>query len=168
MILTVDELRAQVSSSLSDDALRDILDATEAEILARAPLSRTEYLPGGYAKLVLAYDAGVVSSVVEWWDSSPLTLAATDYLVTGQILVRLDTGTNPSTWWQGPVKVTYAPAEQLAVRKQAQVILVRRDLSVAAGVTSERIGDYSVGYGAASYAEQTAQAFALLGPVLAA
>ena len=171
MLLTVEECRSHVTTSLSDDALLGVLLATEADVdNAAGVVAQTEYLAGGYADLVLAYPAGTISTVVEHWDSSPLTLAASDYLVDGYILRRLTTGTNPRTWWYGPVKVTHSQPERLEERKRAQVALVRLELTSATGISAERMGDYSVSYGVnmrgPTYPEQRQAILASLQPVM--
>lgn len=173
MLLTVDELRVHIASSLSDDALRDLLDAAEADITAAAEAlasAITERHSGGYATLVLDHPTGTIASVTESSDTTtPVILATDDYRVDGYILTRLTTGTHPASWWTGLVTVVHTPPDDEARRRRAQVALVRLDLSMAAGVTSERIGDYSVGYasGTSSYAQQRAAILADLAPAMA-
>jgi hypothetical protein len=145
MLLTVDELRTFVTTSLSDDALLTLLDAAEADLGSLDAV--TERHDGGYEALVLDRRVGTVTSVREMVETaSPTTLDATDYRADGYILHRLSTGTHPSTAWLGEVEVVHTPTDDEAERKRAQAELVRIDLSVAGGVVSERIGDYSVGY----------------------
>jgi hypothetical protein len=166
MLLTIDELRAYVTSALSDDALQALLDAAERDIGSFDQVV-TERHEGGLPALVLSRLPGTFASVKEDADEAvPLTLGTTDYRVDGYILYRLDTGSNPSTYWIGEVEVKYTPtSDDEPERKRAQLALVRLDLAIASGVTSESIGDYSVSYGSNSrgsvYAEQRA---AILGP----
>lgn len=152
-LLTTAEIRTYISTSLADAALQVLLDATEQDIIAAAGTTtdQTEYADGGYAKLVLTRPIGEVDSVTEYADTaSESVLAADDYRIDGHILHRLTTGTNPAYYWHGPVKVVHDPSDRLAERKRAQVALVQLELAYASGITSERIGDYSVGYGNAA------------------
>ena len=168
MLMTVDECRAYVSSSLTDDALLLLLIATEADITAAAGAmaAQTVYIRGGYESLVLDHPAGTMTSVTERSDTpGPLLLAADDYRVDGYILHRLTTGTNPRPFWLGLVKVVHTPPEAEAERVRAQVALVRLELAVASGVVSESIGDWSASYGGAStYEGQKAAILASLKP----
>jgi hypothetical protein len=171
MILTVTELRGHVTSGLADGDLQRLLDAAEDDITRVAgPLdSATEYRPGGHDSIVLDQRPSAVASVKEMFDTpAVLTLASNDYRVEGYILWRLWTGTNPRYWWWGRVQVIHTPVQNLAERQRAQIALVKLDLSVAGGVTSERIGDYSVGYGSvgASYQAQRANVLAGLQPAM--
>jgi hypothetical protein len=147
MLLTVDELRTYITTGLSDDAVLGLLDAAEHDLGSIDAV--TERKDGGYAALVLDRRVGTITTVKEDIDTAaPLTLSSNDYRVDGYILHRLDTGTNPRWTWNGEVEVIHTPADDLAERKRAQVALIRLDLSIQGGITSERIGDYSVGYGA--------------------
>ena len=168
MLATVDEMRAYVSTSLTDDALLSLLIATEADITAAAGAmaAQTEYVSGGFESLVLSHPAGTMTSVTELSDTpGSLLLAANDYRVDGFILHRLITGTNPRPFWLGLVKVVHTPPEAEAERVRAQVALVRLELAVASGITSERIGDYAVGYGGSNdYQSQRAAILSSLQP----
>lgn len=174
-LLTVSQIREAVDTSLSDDRVQDILDATEQDIIGAAGATdeQTEYVPGGYfSHLVLSRPVGVIDSVTEQADTAAaLELAADDYRVDGYILKRLTTGTNPRSWWNGLVKVVHDPADRLAERKRAQIALFRLELAYSSGVTSERIGDYSVQFagspGGTSYEDAKAQILSSLAPVLA-
>lgn len=149
-LLTVEQLREAVSSSLTDDRLQELLDATEQDILAAAggENDQTEYATGGYRNLVLARPIGTPVSVTEYAETAnELELEGDDYRVDGYMLHRLDTGTNPSRYWRGQVEVVHTAPDRTAERIRAQVALVRLDLAIASGVTTERIGDYAVGYG---------------------
>lgn len=172
-LLSVADIRGAIDTSLSDARLQDLLDATEQDILAAAGAvaEQTEYAYGGYSALVLTRPIGTVTSVTEESKTlSELELAADDYWVDGYILRRLDTGTNPRRTWNGLVEVVHAPASDTAERKRAQVALVRLDLAAAAGVASERIGDYAIGYantsGGTNYQQQRQLILDSLKPVM--
>lgn len=167
-LLSVSELREAVDTSLSDDRVQELLDAAEADIdkAAGDATSQTEYASGGAPALVLSRPAGTITSVTEWADTASETvIAADDYRKDGYILHRLITGTNPRYTWGGTlVKVVHAPPDTDAERKRAQVALVRLEMAYSSGITSERIGDYSVGYaslpGGTTYEEAKAQILA--------
>ena len=171
MLLTIDEARAYVATSLTDAALLQLLIATESDITAAAGVmgAQTEYQRGGYESLVLDRPVGTITSVTERSDTaSALVIATNDYRIDGYILHRLSTGTNPRTYWLGLVKIIHTPPEAEAERIRAQIALLRLELAVASGVTSERIGDYAVGYGSAQgamdYGGQKAAILASLSP----
>ncbi len=169
-LLTVTELREAITTSLTDDRVEELLDATEEDIIAAAGTTtvQTEHADGGHAALVLVRPInGSITSVTEKADTTgELVLSADDYRIDGYILHRLNTGTNPRWTWNGLVKVLHVPAARDAERKRAQVALVSLDLAAASGKTSERIGDYSVGYvGSTTYLEQRALILAGLAPL---
>ena len=166
MLLTVTELRTFITTSLSDAAVALALDAAEADLGSMEAV--TERKGGGFAALVLDRRVGTISTVKEdIEETSPLTLASDDYRVDGYILHRLDTGTNPRTTWDGEVEVIHTPADDLAERKRAQVALLRLDISGPGGITSERIGDYAVGYkGSSDYQAERAAILAPFRPAM--
>ena len=174
MILTVDQARVSISTGLTDDALLSMLMAAEADIVAVAGAAGalTEY-HYGTTKLVLDHAADTFTSVTEQADAaSPRVLATDDYRVEGYVLHRLTTGTNPRTSWDGLVKTIYTAGTLAAERERAQIALVRLDLESASGISAERIGDYSVSYGAntrgPTYQEQRAAVLASLKPPMVA
>jgi len=170
MILTVAQAREHVTTALSDDAVLSMLTAAEADITAAAGVmgAQTEYVRGGFESLVLDHLMGTATSVTELSDTdSALVLATDDYRIDGYILHRLTTGTNPRAYWLGLVKVIHTPPEAEAERVRAQVALLRLELAIASGVSSESIGDYAVSYASgASLAKQYAdQRAAILEPL---
>jgi hypothetical protein len=79
--------------------------------------------------------------VQEYADTdSPDTLAADDYRADAYCLFRLDTGTNPGTYWKGQVKVVHTPPTDVRDRIRLQIALVKLDLSYSA-YTSEATQD---------------------------
>ena len=144
MILTVTQLREHISSGLTDDALQRLLEAAENDITAKfgAAGSVTEYPVYGFDLLVLSRRVGTVSSVKEYFDSDPLTLSTDDYRVDGFMLKRLDTGTNPRTYWAGEVQVIHTPADTEVDRVRLQLALVKLDLAYS-GYTAEATQDES-------------------------
>jgi len=145
VILTVTELRQHVASGLPDDALMRLLEAAENDITAKygSAGAVTEYLDGGFEKLVLGRRVGIITSVKEYADTdSPTTLATDDYRIDGYMLWRLDTGTNPGTAWAGQVQVIHTPPDTEVDRVRLQVALVKLDLSYS-GYTAEATQDES-------------------------
>jgi hypothetical protein len=143
MVLTVDEFREHVSTSLGDDAVQRLLDAAEAEIVRYAgePSSVSEIVDGRGRYLVLSRPADAITSIVEtWWDTDT-TLIADDYLVRSPyVLERLRTGTSPHRDWWGRVTVTYLPADDEAIRIGVLLDLMQLVLNYNPGAASERIG----------------------------
>ncbi len=147
-IYTVEQIKEVIgATTVSDDRLQDLLDAAEQDILgvAGATDELTEYAPGGYSTVALRRPVGVVDTVSEYADTTNETdVAADDYRVDGYLLHRLTTGTNPRSWWAGPVKVVHDPADRLAERKRAQAALISLDLTeVQSGYLSESTLDES-------------------------
>jgi len=166
VILTVDQLRGYITTTVSDTDLLPLLDAAEQDIGGMDAV--TERKQGGWATLVLDRRVGTITTVKEDIETaSPLTLSTDDYRVDGYMLHRLDDGTNPYTIWQGEVEVIHAPYDDLAARKLAQVALIRLELTRQGGMTSERIGDYSATFGAgADYASRRAIILAPFRPAM--
>lgn len=151
MALTVDDLRLHITSSLGDEALELLLDAAYEDIDKRIGPSGavTEVLPAGAGKLLmLSCPASALTAVVEYaYTTSETTLATDDYeLIGDQQLIRTPDGTNPSNGWNGRVKITYTTLVTDASRDRAAVSLVKLDLDQHPGVSSERLGDWSVTY----------------------
>lgn len=142
-ILSADEAREHIETSLEDDALERLLAAAEAAIVERAgpnPTDDTEtataeerHSPRGDL-LMLSRVPGVIVSVTE----GTTELDPEDYAQRpgSGILRRVG-----RSWW-GPVTVAYIPEGDLAERIRVQLALVRLDLSATPGVTSERIGPW--------------------------
>lgn len=153
MLLTVDEARLFVTTTLGDTALRLLLDASEEAIADQvgalaadddmAPVVERHVVHGDL--ILLFQRAASITSVVE----GTTTLAADDYSLasTGNALRRLDTGTNPASYWRSEAVVTYVPRGNIASRQNAQVQLVNLFLSYKPGVSSQTIGPWSEVYG---------------------
>jgi hypothetical protein len=145
--LTTDQFRAFQATTLADAELAILLAAAwdEIEDAAGPQGTITERLSARGDLLMLSREAESITSVVEDWRSSAVTLAADDYDLSGsgQLLYRLHSGTNPRTYWYGLVAVTYTVADDTAQRQRVQRDLVMLDLIGAGGITSERIGDWA-------------------------
>ena len=140
-LVTVDEVRALVSTELSDDDLQDVIDREEAELAARiGPLTgaRTEtfYPDHAVERLYLRRSTATVTITS---DGTALTLGDDDgeykLLASGTALEY-----NANTWG-GTVAVTYTPNDELRV-KRVLIELIRLT-STETGYVSERIGQYS-------------------------
>lgn len=146
-LLTTDEFRAFQATELDDASLQIFLDAAELAIEQRYGVTGspvTETVDGGQTYIFLRRRASSITSVLETWGDTDTTLAADDYQLRGDgvSVKRLGTGTNAATWWGAPVAVTYAAADDEAERKRIQVALVKLDLNIAPGASSEQIGSW--------------------------
>jgi hypothetical protein len=149
-LLTVDEMRDHVETDLVDDALEQIIDAADAEIIRRlGPVAaQTEVLPGGDLYLSLAREASAITAVTERFlvdgfgvQNTPLNLANdVSLLASGRRVERLFTGDNPSSAFRGVVTIAYAPADTTAERKLLLVKLVKLDVKYS-GLVAKSIGD---------------------------
>lgn len=163
-LLTVDELRLHITSSLTDEALQLLLDAAYAAIEETAvPIgSVTELITPGYGDLVmLARKADSITSVIE----GTTTLAADDYELrsSGRVLRRLSTGTNAASYWLGRLDVTYAVPSDMAERKRVQLELVKLDLAFSPTLASQTIGTWKEDYATDKpYADQRDEILASL------
>lgn len=144
MTLSVDALRLRVTSSLGDEALTGLLEAAYEAIDNYAGMVgdvQERLMASGMGPLLmLSRRAIAIESVTE----NDVALAADDYELrsSGQMLLRLTTGTNSRRYWFGPVDVTYQPYVDDAERDRVAGELVQLDLNYKPGLTSERIGDW--------------------------
>lgn len=145
MSLSVTDLRLRVTSSLGDVALQGLLDAAYEAIDAYAgdsgPVQELLTASGNGPLLMLSRRALAVSSVIE----HETTLADDDYELrsSGQMLYRLNTGTNPRRTWRAVrIDVTYTPYIDDADRDRVAGELVKLDLNYKPGLVSETIGDW--------------------------
>jgi len=147
-ILTVDQLREHISSGLGDDALQRLLDAAEDDIVAfdGAVASQTERIRSDGSDIVLLRrPVSSVTSVkeIDSYGNTYLTLESDDFRVTDlYLLERLQTGTNPRSYWYGVVEVVYVPVDDTDARKRDQIDLVKLALAWE-GVESQRVGEFS-------------------------
>jgi len=148
-ILTVEEFRAFVTTTLSDAAIQILLDAAEELIVGFAgdDATATELIDGGHRRLALQRRASSITSITETpWNSTVVTtLAASDYRLRaeGYVIERLSTGTNPRSYWSGLVTVTFDPDGTDALRKAVQLDLVKLDINLDTNLRSHTIGDFS-------------------------
>ena len=146
-LLTVDDLRAHVTSALTDDALQLLLDAAEQAItqVAGAPGEATQIIDGGTTWLFLRSPAAAITEIAEKVNTTITTLADDDYRLGSDLLSlrRLSDGTHPQTYWQGRVTIVSTPVDDIAFRSSVQIQLVRLFLDHHPGVQLETIGDWT-------------------------
>ena len=151
MLLTVEELRLRISTTLDDATLQSLLDAAETAIVGQigAPDVVQEYLRASGDLLILSRSASELTAVIE----NDVTLDEDDYELRadGQTLRRLRTGPNPNSRWRGRIDLTYVPLDDMAERERVQAGLVELELNYTPGASSERIGDWqeTIGNGGA-------------------
>ena len=145
MSLTVSQLREfGLGAALSDAALEALLNAAYAAIDQRVAQSgdMLERFSVTGPMLILSRAAFTVSSITE----NGVTLSSNDYEVRGAVILRLSTGTHPSSRWRSPVDVSYVPVEGDELRDSVALQLVRLDLNAQHGLASQSIGDWSETY----------------------
>lgn len=143
MLLTVEQLRLRISTTLDDDTLESMLDAAELAITGEigSPDEVQEYLRASGDLIILSRVASELTAVIE----NDITLDEDDYELRadGQTVRRLRTGPNPASRWRGRVDWTYVPADDIAERERVQVALIELELNYTPGESSERIGDWA-------------------------
>lgn len=152
-VTPVDDVRALVSTTLTDEQLGDIIGREEAWLARRIGQligERTETFPlAGYRRVQYEVRLRRPTDVVEVTDNDA---AITDVILTHdgwRVAKNLGAGS-----FIGPVTVTYTPTDDAEVRS-VLIDLIRLTIAaggVTPGFKSESIGDYSydLGDGAAS------------------
>lgn len=167
-LLTVDELREHVTTSLGDDALQRLLDDAEAAITAYAGdvASAVEIVSGGSPSLTVGRPIESITSVRErdGWQT-PTTLATDDYEQLGAfVLSRLRYGPNSASHWRGPVRITYTPVDDTATREVVQIELIKLEIAFNPALASETVGAWTQTFVSSqkSYPEQRGDILARL------
>lgn len=149
-LLTVTEFREHVTTSLGDAAVQRLLDDAEAEIIAYAGdvSTATELMAGGTSRIVTSRPIDSVTTVVERdGGSSSVTLATDDWEMFGSfVLLRSRDGTNHSSYWRGPVRLTYVPVDDTATREIVQVELCKLAIAFNPGLAAETVGSWTQQY----------------------
>lgn len=169
--LTIARLREFVTSSVSNSSLQILVDAAYLAIDdAIGPQGDVKEFFTVHGDLIMlsrrAVSITAVSENVRW---AALALAADDYELrpSGQMLVRLRTGTNPRWYWQGRVDVTYRPPDDTANRVRVAIDLVKLDIATNPGLASQSIGTWAEAYtsnSAFNYALERQSILASLSP----
>lgn len=142
-LVTPEDVRALVNTSLSDIHLQDVIDRVEAEITAKigAPqedgmtVSQAVTKRGEGTLLFTPVEIYSVVSIVE----DETTLEATDYQVwAGGVIERLPMG---STWGDRNI-VTFKAVDDRLKRKQAVIDLVRIVIERTAMQSESIAGEY--------------------------
>lgn len=153
-LLSVAEIRALIPSSLTDEALQAVIDREDAAIVAAygahysAGQTITEAFDSqGFKNLYMARPVASVTTITEATVGyTAETLAAADYYLWGRQgrIERLPR----SRAWGDVVTVTYAPADDNALRESILVDLVRLALERKALQSESIAGEYSYTTGA--------------------
>jgi hypothetical protein len=157
-LLSVEEFRDFVTSTVDDEGIQLLLDAAEQAINARfgdldAGYGTDEIVDGGQSYIFLRRRAASIDSIVERVGTTDTTLDVTDYRLRGDgvSILRLASGVNQRSWWGAPITVSYEPLDDLEERKRVQRALVMFDLNFVPGnATSETIGAWSETFSAAN------------------
>jgi hypothetical protein len=103
-LLTLEEFRARVSTSISDAGITSALESAEEEILdyAGPPGDQTEHFAGGHAQVMLGKRASMIVRVAEYIGLARYDLDHEDYELSasGGVVRRLVGGPNPSRYWR--------------------------------------------------------------------
>lgn len=149
-LLAPDDIRGfSPETALSDESLQLLIDAAEAEMIRFAgPLDEAvEWHAGGQRVIALNRHIDSVTSIVEFspWDTESTTLDATDYEIdpTGFLIYRRGGGTHSRWRWWGRVVVTFAPADEEAIRTGVELDLVRLMMTYQPGASSETVGSWT-------------------------
>lgn len=164
-LVTVDDVRARIVTTLSDAALQDLIADEEAEMERRygvtgdgtTAVAETVTAYGGM--LFLSRPIASITSVAEYSDLSgtATTLAASSYLAwpgEGRI-TRLPEGTD----WGVRMVVTYVPADERPRRRQVLLELIRLS---AARMAMKSESDIGSSYTAPDWEAERAKLYARL------
>lgn len=155
-LVTLDEARALIKTSLTDPQLQAIIARAEAEVVAcvgahyvNAATDVSETLSGGLRNLYLRRAIGSVTSIVE----DGVTLTSADYRVWGGQgrIERLAVG----ALWGEVVTVSYTPADDNAARQGVIIELTRLAVERTALQSENVAGEYS--YGAPDWERERAR-----------
>jgi hypothetical protein len=173
-LLTPEEVKVRIHTSLTDAQLQTVIDREDAEIVRRfgahyvdGTTSVSETLQGGMANLYLKRGIASITSVVEKYilpSETGYTLTEdTDFCSWGAEgrIERLPVGLK----WSRFVVVSYVPQDDNARREEALLALVRIALSRTAMRSESIAGEYS--YTSPEWEKERMGVFAALGfPVL--
>jgi len=144
-LLTVDDVRARISTSLKDDVLQSLINSEEAALVRRlgpvyAPATPiVENIAGVGGSVFLRRRISTVSSVTEAIGAgdTPAAVAASGYKIWADEgrLERLPRGAK----WGEDVAVTYLPMDDRAEWRGALILLVTMALDFKA-LQSESVG----------------------------
>jgi hypothetical protein len=151
-IISLAELKEHIEAELADDALQRLLNAADQAVAERYGaiaqqvdeyvVDKDQFPDGRDKSLTLTRKASTITTVTEQlFNDTADTLAADDYDLRGDLLERLETGTNPRGRWGHRIIVTYVPFDDTAQRIPLVVDLVKLELAYR-GLSSEKAGDY--------------------------
>lgn len=144
-LVTVEELRALVNSSLGDADLQEVIERVEFELAARIGAAQddnnsvtiSQTLHGkGQRNLFVKNEIGSVESIVE----DGITLDSSQYRFwAAGMIERLPAG----SYWGQVCVVTFKPVDDRPARKTAIIDLARLDLNRTAFLSENVAGEYS-------------------------
>lgn len=143
-LVTPDDVRALINTSLSEEALQDVIDRVESEITTRigepqndgGTVQIVKTLRGEGEHLFLPTEIMSIVSIVE----DDVALVSTDYRTwSGGVIERLPYGEH----WGDVCVVTYKPADDRLRRTAATIDLVRLELNRTAMQSESVAGEYS-------------------------
>lgn len=147
-LLTVAEVRQEIETDLSDEAIQRNIDEQEQCLdrqigkydIQTDEIENDEPLPD---ILFLSRKAKSITTVIERVNDTDTILAADDYRLkyNNTCLERLNTGTNARTYWGNYVKIIYTPESDVNIRKGVIIDLLKLKLAFN-GQKREEIGDY--------------------------
>ncbi len=151
-LLTVEQIREHIKTTLPDDAVQRLLDANEVEIVERYVTSTTAatyvFYPYNVNLIALPRMAAAVTSVLEDRDGTETTLPIANYRLTqgGRTLERRSTATDMWTSWGDRVVVAFTMADEIAKRRRVLVRITQYDIENRPGVGSQSTADQSISY----------------------
>lgn len=156
ILMGLEEVRAHVTTPLTDDALQQVIDACERDIVRWAgPLDEDSYgvLPvtetvyaRGRRLIALRQEPASVTTVTDVNGTTESELDEDDdWRVRGHHLERVN------GYWGGQTVVTYVPADTLALRRRALVKLVQLEVNYDPGIGSQSAGGWQQAYFGKSY-----------------
>jgi hypothetical protein len=148
-LLTPDQFREHVETTLGDDAIQRLLDANEAEITRRfGPIgTHTEVLIGDGPYLFPGRAVATITLATETRYDVDTILSDDDYLIHdgGLSIERVTGGDNPGSRWGNKVAIEATTVDDTAARVGVLLALTEIDIR-AKGVQSIRIGEWQETY----------------------
>lgn len=143
-LITPADFRDHFETDLSDAALQAIIDANQEDVdRYTGGHEQATIIQWGNDRYIIdgRLRGAVINSITEKVYDVSTVLASNDYTLNGAILERINTGTNPRTYWGGPVYITYTPGNN-ARAKLALIDLCKISCQFN-GVAQESNGSYS-------------------------
>ncbi len=162
-LLTIEQVRDQVQTDLTDAALGKVYDAELRRIVKEVGAEKAvvETKRGlGLVELFTRRPIATINSIKERTEqnSDQVTLAADDFRIVGnRQIIRLSTGTNSATFWGIEAVIDYDPVDNIDLRNSTLIELIRIAMDISLK-QSEKDGDYSAAYRSPKRAREEALA----------